>query len=1571
MTSSAHSDIPLYNRFEALADWREDEEDENTAHTQETDREIHLKKNPRRSSTQNAQIGKSLREPNTSKFEISTSSGETIAQVHRGMESTESSIPVPTEEKTSEEPTVRNPEEKKSSREDIVPDPKENGTQEISLRKPAEEKSSREFTIRQAEEKSSEEEPIREAEEEGAPRKRRTRSPRREHRRTSRENTTPKRKSLRRPKTTVPLKDKPSKQRKKRKPTAEKYPSKSCPVSITGMEHVIPPFASATVTVEIQSNGMRPKRSLRFAPGTPKDGLEIRPRKINPITWPFMEVTVENFSEKPQYLRVGLLVGNVVEDNTQSQVLAIDNVNEGELQEFQSEEGNRILRWRPPTSLREQLDPVDYLDCPALTFPLVPLRPRNAHCTTLSPIDWEPSALPTERTEELQDLLKQNRDIFATDNDPLGVCNILEFRIETDNSQPVRQRPYRVAPSQEKIIKEGIDELLKRGLIRESTSDYGAPVVMVPKKDGKLRFCVSYKKLNEQLKNPSWPMPHMFETLTRLGQSRFFSTLDLKSGYHQIRVAQGDQHKTAFTTPWACFEFLVMPFGIKTAPSHFMRVMQRVLHGLPNVVAYLDDVLVHSATFDEHLQHLQQVFDRLRSVNLRLHPGKCVFAQQRCQFLGHIISAEGVAPNPEKIRAILHFPRPTNVKKVRQFLGVTSFFRRHIPEYAKKAQALHQLLRKDNPFIWTAKTSASFEALKHSLIQAPVLKNPDFEREFIVTSDASAFALGAVLTQKFPTQDGTTEEFPIAFASRTLKPNELNYTVSEKELLAVIYAVQQFDFYVQGKHFTIRCDHRPLQYILNSKTSKSARLERWSILLQGYNFTTEYQEGRSIAHADALSRNPPSHMAESAETSENNVYGIIDELDNVITLVPNSEDIPEYIPLLDIVVLREEQGKDECCRPYLTYLKSGRTEALDDATPLNAEKYHLSPNLVLLKEIQTSEGPLTRTHYAVVIPNRLKQEILMAYHNTPWGGHQGSDKTFRKMAPRVFWPGMRQDIQAFCQSCPSCQKIKITSTKRPNPMSIPRLPSKPFEIVAIDIVGPLPSTENGKRYLLTVLDHLTRFCEAIPLRTQTAKEVGRTFVDQIVCRYGSPKCLISDRGGNFTSHLFRQICAELKIRRVLTTAYHPQSNGALERTHLTIKNTLTAFVHQNQHQWEEYIPKVMFSYNSSPHSATGFSPAYLLFGRELELPLDSLASQDNFQEGKSPSTWPESFQKMRNIFQWVNQRLAYQAEKRKQYYDASRKTKPHGFQAGDLVLIRRQTPFPAGETPKLGFRFSGPFRVARIHPPSTLVIEDPQAPEAKRTVHVDKAIPFKTPTIFPDSRVPDPKVKKFAPVSEEIPGSRLYDSSGVMDLSDFSPTAFPDGIPVIPLEPEMIITRPSTPVTGAPFVTPMPTGIPSTRSEIFGGAADGGIPPPLEPAAGPTPFSPRHKGWKKVLQPLVAFDWAKQRFKPTTKSQTQPTDGLTHGYATRARGPVPDYPLPARRRQSARLAPYEQGATTSQTPRTRTATEPSTSTGHRRDQGAKPKYPVSFIEEFYYPEDDDLYEEPETWWDASSDEFSL
>ena len=1539
ITSYTYPGIPLHNRFEVLADWGENEREEHTIRPQETDKGFRrVRKNHRRSGARDTQSDES---PRTPKFQINLNSEETTTQEHKEtVTSTKSSGHELAVEKASQEPTNQESEVKENAEEEIAPK-----TGELN-----------------------------------AAGKKRTRSPRRDQKKTSKERTPPRSKSPRRSKTGVTPKNRPPKQPKKQKFTAETDQPDSCPVSITGMEHVIPPFSTATVTVKIQSNEERPKRNLYFAPGTPKDGLEIRPRKINPITWPFMEVIVENRSEKPQYLRVGLLVGNAVNDDNQSEVLTIDDLDEGELQEFQSKEGNYTLRWRPPTCLREQLDPVDYLDSPAITFPLNPLGQRNARFTTLSPIIWEPSALPTERTEELRDLLDKNRDTFATDNDPLGICDRLEFRIDTGNAPPARQRPFRVAPSQERTIRDGVNELLSRGLIRESDSEYGAPVVMVPKKNGQLRFCVSYKKLNNQLKNPAWPMPHLFETLTRLGQSKFFSTLDLKSGYHQIMVAEEDQHKTAFVTPWACYEFIVMPFGIKTAPTHFMRVMELVLRDLPNVIVYLDDVLVHSATFEEHKQHLKTVFDRLRKANLKLHPGKCRFAQQRCQFLGHIISKNGVAPNPEKVSAIMDFPVPTDVRKVRQFLGVTSFFRRHIPDYAKIAHPLHQLLRKDNPFIWTAKTTKAFEALKQSMIHAPVLRNPDFEREFIVTSDASSFALGAVLTQQFPNQNGTDEEFPIAFASRTLKPNELNYSVTEKELLAIIFAVQQFGCFVQGKHFLIRCDHRPLQYILSSKTSKSARLERWSLLLQGYNFTTEYRKGSSIAHADALSRNPAAPKAETDESKESNVLGIIDELDSAATIVPQPEDIPEYLPLLDIITLREEQKKDEFCRPYLSYLNMRETEDLEDTTPPDVDKYLLSPNGVLLKEIQVQDGPLTKTCYVAVIPRSLKQEIMMSYHNTPWAGHHGNDKTFRKMAPRVFWPQMRQDIKIFCQACHLCQKTKISSTKRLNPMTIPRLPSKPFDIVAIDIVGPLPPTKDGKRYLMTVLDHLSRYCEAIPLKTQTAEEVDRAFVDQIVCRFGSPKCLISDRGGNFTSRLFQRICTELKIKRVLTTAYHPQANGALERSHRTIKNALTTFVHQNQRQWDEYIPKIMYAFNSTPHTATGFSPGYLLFGRELELPLDLLASQHDPKTGKSPLEWPETIKKMQDSFQWASQRLLHQAEKRKAFYDSSHKAEPHRFKKGDMVLIRRQAPFPVGETPKLGFRYSGPFQVTHIHPPSTLVIGDPRSPEGKRNVHADRAIPFKTPPTYPEPHARDTEDKECTPVPKEIPGRRIYDSSGVMDLSDYSPTAFPDEIPVTPLELEPIPSSPSTLFRGDPFIIPLPAGIPPSSPGISGGATAGDASSLAEPSTSPRSI-PWRTRWIRGLRERATPPWKRQRTTPTTEIRVQPTTEhtnlpatteVTHGYATRTRGPVQDFPLPERWRQPLRRRgppiPADQSTTWGRTPTSTTSAEPSSSIQHRNNHGRQPQPPVSFIEGFYR-RDGHLGEEYDFWWEDTLDEI--
>ena len=457
--------------------------------------------------------------------------------------------------------------------------------------------------------------------------------------------------------------------------------------------------------------------------------------------------------------------------------------------------------------------------------------------------------LTTPQAGELQTLLQEFSDVLSSEP---GRTTIVEHTIDVGGARPIRLAPYRLPHAYRDVVHQELQEMEQAGVIEPSTSPWAAPIVPVKKKDGSLRLCVDYRRLNAASRTDAYPMPRIDDLVDQLGGARFITTLDLSKGYWQVPVREEDRPKTAFSTPRGLYQFRMMPFGLQGAPATFQRMMDSLLRGLEShTAAYLDDVVIYSQTWEQHLRHLQAVLTRLREANLTIKPKKCQFGMRSCTYLGHIVGNGQVKPETTKIEAVRTFPQPTSKKQVRAFLGLTGYYRKFIPEFASQASPLTDLTRKSNPnqVIWTATCQRAFERLKDSLCSSPVLHSPDFTKEFVLQTDASDRGVGAVLSQL----DVDGNDHPVLFYSRKLLPREEKYATVEKECLAIKLAVETFKVYLLGRHFTIQTDHRALEW-LNRVSDKNGRLTRWSLALQPYDYDIVYRKGSANGNADGLSR---------------------------------------------------------------------------------------------------------------------------------------------------------------------------------------------------------------------------------------------------------------------------------------------------------------------------------------------------------------------------------------------------------------------------------------------------------------------------------------------------------------------------------------------------------------------------------------------------------------------------------------------------------------------------------------------------------------------------------------------
>ncbi|CAK1595080.1 unnamed protein product [Parnassius mnemosyne] len=992
-----------------------------------------------------------------------------------------------------------------------------------------------------------------------------------------------------------------------------------------------------------------------------------------------------------------------------------------------------------------------------------------------------------------------------------------------------------------------------------------------------------------------------------MGKCQYFTTLDLASGFHQIPVSSEDAPKTAFSVPQGHFQFTRMPFGLKNAPATFQKLMNTCLSGLQGsrCFVYLDDIVVYSHDLNSHIQNLASVFSRLRNYNLKLQPDKCEFLCKEVAYLGHLINNDGVKPNPEKLKAISEFPVPKCAKDIKSFLGLVSYYRRFIPDFSKLAKPLTSLLKKDTPFCWKNEQQLAFEVLKKKLTTSPVLAYPDFSKPFILTCDASSFAISAILSQGKIGKDR-----PIAFASRTLNKAECNYSVTEKECLAIVFGTKAFRPYLNGRTFTIVTDHKPLQWLFSCKDPGS-RLIRWRLKLEEFDYIIVHKKGKINTNADALSRfpvNPIQHPESQVENHSPPSFDHItpEELERQLPSIPNPDS--NETPLIDLLedleiplnnspilqptnntnpnpsssvdpqpsttdqifdfddfILRDldaygddlnintdslnlptpppenlpippnqlptpfrhspipetspvpsnqpnllsstvptpepenEKVNETQNNNYSQFLKSISNKEfipnttlkehnenllkssfktiiiptsidLDESNPYISE---ILSNLENKEEIIKAEKELfsfqklqyldktiyfifTKVHYFDETPypaiyetlQRIKNKILqtndvtdiaisdfrnpfdrlshskiyniLTYifnnskisihiyrnqiiyptlserpkilrdnHDIPIAGHLGSTRMYNRIQDQYYWKGMRSDIEDYVKKCKACQENKALRKINKAPMEITTTSTAPFQRVALDIVGPLPESGTAKlRYILTLQDDLTKYSVAYPIRSTTAEETSDCLI-HFISLFGIPKSILTDQGTNFTSDLFKTTCQFLKIKQLWSSPYHPQTQGALERSHSTLKEYLKSFVNTNQNNWPTYVYTAILTYNTTPHTTTKFTPYELVFGQKPYIP-------NSIYERSSGITYSDYIKMLQHKIKYTREmaveNILKSKESSKAYYDSHTRTPPQ-YKSGDYVYLKNHLRQEKALSPV----WKGPFKIIRVH----------------------------------------------------------------------------------------------------------------------------------------------------------------------------------------------------------------------------------------------------------------------------------
>ena len=842
-------------------------------------------------------------------------------------------------------------------------------------------------------------------------------------------------------------------------------------------------------------------------------------------------------------------------------------------------------------------------------------------------------------------------EVFPEDLPGLPPHRQVEFQIDLiPGAAPIARTPYRLAPAELQELSTQLQELLDKGFIRPSSSPWGAPVLFVKKKDGTFRMCIDYRELNKVTIKNRYPLPRIDDLFDQLQGSSYYSKIDLRSGYHQMRVREEDIPKTAFRTRYGHYEFSVMPFGMTNAPAVFMDLMNRVCKPYLDkfVIVFIDDILIYSKTEEEHREHLRTILELLKAEQLYAKFSKCEFWIREVQFLGHIVNEKGIHVDPSKIESIKNWVAPKTPSEVRQFLGLAGYYRRFIEGFSKISQPLTSLTRKETKYNWGEAQESAFQLLKQKLCSAPILSLPEGIEDFVVYCDASKQGLGCVLMQR---------EKVIAYASRQLKEHEKNYTTHDLELGAVIFALKIWRHYLYGTKCTIFTDHKSLQHIFEQK-ELNMRQRRWVELLNDYDCAIKYHPGKANVVADALSRK---------ETAKPKRVRALQ-----VTIHSN---LPNQIRDAQLEALKEENLSSELPRGLVSKLEM-RFDGLR----------YLDGRIWI---------PLT---------GDLRSLVLDEAHKSRYSIHPGSDKMYQDLKVLYWWPNMKAEIATYVSKCLTCSRVKVEYQKPSGLLQQPEIPMWKWEHISMDFITKLPRTSSGCDKIWVIVDRLTKSAHFLAIRDRDRTErLARIYLREIVSKHGVPLSIISDRDSQFTSNFWTTLQEALGTRLDMSTAYHPQTDGQSERTIQTLEDMLRACVIDFGNDWESHLPLVEFSYNNSYHTSIKAAPFEALYGRRCRSPLCWA------EVGDSQIIGPDLILETSEKIVQIRNRMAAARDRQKSYADKRRK--PLEFKVGDRVLLK-VSPWKGvvrfGKRNKLNPRYVGPFRILRRIGPVAYRLELPE-----------------------------------------------------------------------------------------------------------------------------------------------------------------------------------------------------------------------------------------------------------------------
>lgn len=889
------------------------------------------------------------------------------------------------------------------------------------------------------------------------------------------------------------------------------------------------------------------------------------------------------------------------------------------------------------------------------------LKPRGEPVTMDEIVTEE--CITTKQKGELVDILNRFRKTIAKLPEELGCTSVLEMDIEVNEGEkPVRLKPYRLNARDRMDLDGIITEYKKMGLVSETNSEYASPAFLVRKKDGSARMVVDYRRLNRMTKQISFPIPNFDDLIERLNGARYFVTLDLAQGYLQVPLTERAREKTAFISESQTGEFERAMFGLVNAPKYFAKLMDRVLGSAQRkgiAFTFFDDTCIFATTWQELLERLVEVLTLLEHAGLTLNLKKCKFGMRKVEYLGYILGEGSIRPGERKIKAIEEFRRPENEHEIRRFVGLASFFRRFMPGFARIATPLTDLLGKTRKFEWTEAQENSFVTLKQKLLERPTLRmyNPKASRTELHT-DASSVGLGAILLQS----DGETDPLRMVYAvSRRTAEGERTYHSSRLELLAIAWALRRLRPFLIGLSFVIVTDCQCL-ISMNSWKTENPQIARWVSEIAEYSFEIKHRKGEQMKHVDALSRAP---------VGESNVEG----KPGVILSVTTRED--------EVLLF---QRSDPCVKTLVDILLKRESER----TRFEKEK---------VKDFVMREGLLFRKYddgkgarELYVVPKAMRKSIVIRNHDLL--SHFGIDKTLHKISQYYYFPGMRRYVRVHVGNCLECILSK-RKTGRIQGELHPIPPGKrPFDVVHADHLGPFVTTPRGNKYVLGMIDNLTKYVSIVPVRDVTEKITSRK-VEDFFERFGAPTRIITDRGTCFTAKRFQELCTKHGVHHTLNSSRHPQANGLIERMNQTLLPSMRSSLQTDeQNDWDLGLRKIERDLNCTIAKATGKTPFEALYGYIPRF------GDGNVRELTANC---ENYRIPTEIQQEIRENISKAQGKYKETYDKN-KFKNVKYVAGDIVFVKRN-PVATGHSTKLQSRYGGPMVVVEVLPSDTYRIK--------------------------------------------------------------------------------------------------------------------------------------------------------------------------------------------------------------------------------------------------------------------------